>query len=503
MNVFEEVHTFLAAVGGNVTDSCAYDTALLAALRAPGTATPRPAPRFPECLAWLRSHQHADGSWGAPWSYYHDRLVATLRALLTLQQWRDDAAEAEDAGRMARGLAYIWRNAARLAQDPWETAGFELIFPMLLDQAQAQGLALPYSAFAPVQQMRRAHLAQAPAHLAYDPILPLAANLEMLDVGFERARAARVQASNGSVGMSPAATAFWLQHGPDDGAAQAYLQRAVRGGADDGGAPTCWPLETWERGWALLHLQHALPTLYADMADATTPVLQFLYDTRRPTGWAPTVESAVKDADSTSVCYTVLGHAGYELDPRLLYQYEEAQYFRGHARETSPAIGANAHVLGALRYCDARERRPRIDKIVRFLCNMRQPGGFWFARRHSSPYYTTSHIILAAHDSVPGLVEEAVAWLVHTPWPEGGWGYYHTATLEETAYAVLALLVWRDAGHAVPPEVIRRGVNYLRERFDPAARDYPPLWIGKGLLAPVQVVQSAILAALLAWEVRR
>jgi hypothetical protein len=30
-----------------------------------------------------------------------------------------------------------------------------------------------------------------------------------------------------------------------------------------------------------------------------------------------------------------------------------------------------------------------------------------------------------------------------------------------------------------------------------------PLWIGKGLLAPVQIVQSAILAALLGWEIRR
>lgn len=497
MSVFAEARTFLARVGANLTDSCAYDTAWVALLRDPRDAR---TPQFPDCLDWLRMHQHFDGSWGATWPYYHDRLICTLRAILTLDEWRDDPADAEQ---IRQGLAYIWRNAGRLAHDPWETVGFELLFPALLDEAAARDLPLPYGAFADVMRLRAAKLARAPLDLAYDYRMPLATNLEVLGDRFDRRRAGGVQEPTGGVAVSPSATAFLLQHCPDDPAAQAYVARAVRDGTWDHGAPTYWPLETWERSWALLHFQHAVPDLYTGMADVTRPLLRFLDDTRQPEGWTATMYSSVKEADTTGVCFAVLGKAGYDLDPDLLYQYEEADYFRCHLLERNPSISPNAHVLDALHYCPPATRRSRVEKVVAFLRDVRQPGGFWFDKWHISPYYTTSHVVLAAHDFAPELVEPAMRWIIHTPWADGGWGHYHTPTLEETAYAVLALLVWRDAGHCVPDAVLERGVAYLQANWSPGQAEYLPMWIGKGLLTPVQIVQSAILAALLGWEARR
>lgn len=497
MSIFTEAHAFLEGVGANLVDSCAYDTAWVAALRDPEQPT---VPQFPDCLDWLRLHQHFDGSWGAEWPYYHDRLICTLRAILTLREWHDDPA---DDARVRWGLAYIWRNAGRLAHDPWETVGFELLFPLLLDQAQAQGLPLPYAAFAGVLRMRTAKLARAPLHLAYDYRMPLATNLEVLGDTFDARRAEHVQEPTGGVAVSPSATAFLLQHLPDDAAAQAYVRRAVQDGTWDHGAPTYWPLETWERSWALLHFQHAVPNFYTVLADVTRPLLQFLDETRQPAGWTATMYSSVKEADTTGVCFAVLGKAGYDLDPQLLYQYEEGDYFRCHLLERNPSISPNAHILDALHYCDPATRGPRVAKVVEFLRSVRQPGAFWFDKWHISPYYTTSHVVLAAHDFAPDLVAPAIDWIIHTPWADGGWGHYHTSTLEETAYAVLALLAWRDSGHCVPQDVLARGVGYLQANWSPGTAEYLPMWIGKGLLTPVQIVQSAILAALLGWEIRR
>ena len=497
MSVLAQARTFLGAVGASLLDSCAYDTAWVAALRAPDNLA---VPRFPGCLDWLRTHQHLDGSWGAAWPYYHDRLISTLRAILTLDEWRDSPG---DAAQIERGSHYIWRNAGRLADDPWETVGFERLFPALLEQAAARNLSLPYAAFGGVLRRRAAALVGAPLSLAYDYRMPPVTPLEALGDRFDPHRAGGVQEPTGGVALSPAATAFLLAHRPDDRAAPAYLQRALREGTWDRGAPTCWPLETWERSWALLHFQHAVPDLDRALPDVTRPLLQFLDDTRQPDGWAATRVSSVKEADTTGVCFAVLGQAGYDLDPQLLYQYEEADSFRRHLLECPPSISPNAHVLDALHYCDPATRGPRVEKVVRFLREARHPGGFWSDRRHISPYYITSHVVLAAHDFAPDLVAPAIDWILHTAWPGGGWGHYHTATQEETAYAVLALLAWRDAGHGVPQDALERGTGYLQAHWSPTALDYPPLWIGKGLLAPVQIIQSAILAALLGWEIRQ
>ena len=56
------------------------------------------------------------------------------------------------------------------------------------------------------------------------------------------------------------------------------------------------------------------------------------------------------------------------------------------------------------------------------------------------------------------------------------------------------------AGHPVPHDTLARGVDHLREEYAPESTDFPPLWIGKSAYVPVQAVQGAVLAALLAAE---
>ena len=138
MDLQNTVEHFIAELGSNIVTASAYDTAWVAAV--PDTDG---TPRFPAALEWLRRHQHADGSWGSPWPYYHDRLMCTLRAVLTLHEW----GQAADQERIAHGVDYLRTHTTALAADPWELVGFELIFPTLLVTAWQRGLDVPYGAF--------------------------------------------------------------------------------------------------------------------------------------------------------------------------------------------------------------------------------------------------------------------------------------------------------------------------------------------------------------------
>jgi halimadienyl-diphosphate synthase len=330
-------------------------------------------------------------------------------------------------------------------------------------------------------------------------------NLEGLGSAFDLRRTGTTQEAFGAVGMSPAATAFLLQHQPNNPPAAVYLDWALSA-TEDGGAPAYFPLETFERSWGLYQLQHAWPTLHADLPAETGPALAFLAEHQQPTGWTSTIHATVKEADTTAVVFAVLSRAGYQLDPTLLYQYEEATHFRCYPFERNPSISVHAHLLDALHYTERGARATRIAKVVRFLETVRQPAGYWLDKWHVSPYYVTSRVVLAAatHDLAPSLAAPAVAWLVRSQRADGGWGYYpptaDAPTLEETAYALLALFAWRAAGRSVPAAVLEHGAAYLRAQAALPPRRYPPLWIAKGLYIPVQVVQAAVLAALLRCE---
>jgi hypothetical protein len=75
---------------------------------------------------------------------------------------------------------------------------------------------------------------------------------------------------------------------------------------------------------------------------------------------------------------------------------------------------------------------------------------------------------------------------------DGSWGWFSRGTPEETAYAVQALML--------APAELRAG---LTEQFDRAAaylnetdgEPVIPMWVGKTLYGPAQVVRSAVLSA--------
>jgi hypothetical protein len=118
---------------------------------------------------------------------------------------------------------------------------------------------------------------------------------------------------------------------------------------------------------------------------------------------------------------------------------------------------------------------------------------FWFDKWHVSPYYPTSHAIIACAGFCNELVTDAISWIVSTQNDDGSWGYY-MPTAEETAYCLQALMTWKQCGQPVPSNVLRQGVEWLSGHMTPP---YPPLWIGKCLYTPVLIVRATILSTLL------
>jgi halimadienyl-diphosphate synthase len=113
-----------------------YDIAWLARL----SVSPSNDARWPDLVEWLVTHQHADGSWGSQIVYYHDRVICTLAAAIALQK-HPHLEDTQNA--LNRATRYLWQHLHRLASDPFELVGFELIFPTLLVTAQTLRLDVP------------------------------------------------------------------------------------------------------------------------------------------------------------------------------------------------------------------------------------------------------------------------------------------------------------------------------------------------------------------------
>ena len=464
----------------------AYDTAIVSRLRDerdPGQSA------FPSTIDWLRWHQHADGSWGGRIETGHDRLVSTLAAVIALTERSEPWARRA----IQDGVKYIWDHAVAWETCPYETVAFELLVPQLLLQARSLGLNLPYDRFVNLGALQTEKLEQIPAGLLYEEPTTLVHSLEFMNGQIDTDRVHRLRATNGSYGNSPSATAHVLGH-VHDGPAEIYLRRVLHMSVN-GGVPTTYPIDTFERAWVLYNLGHA----GAAQRGPVRTHLQYLADSVTPEGFGWS-RGLIPDSDSTAVALTVLDRARCPVELDVLLRFERDGHFSCFPFERNSSVTANAHVLEALRLGEAQ--RPgrfakQCAKIVRHLEERQLDRCYWLDKWHVSPYYATAHVTLAAGGIADHLLTGTEAWLLETQHSDGAWGE-DGGTSEETAYAMQAL-------HALPTHspldvarALQRGASYLSQHFDDT--DYPELWIGKGLYTPYAVVRSAVIAALILYH---
>ena len=476
----------------------AYDTAWVASLRAPSNPN---APRYPSALQWLVEHQHPDGSWGGSLRYEHDRIISTLAALRPLCRFRSDSAIPSERI-IDDAVRYLWQHAHLLSSEPIELVGFEMLVPTLMSELQGYGLELPpYLDI--YRDARQQKLALIPKDLLYSPEVTIIHSIEFLGVDADFDRLAASQYSNGSIGNSPAATAYLLDQFPDDANAISYVDSHLALASDT--ASVLHPCHTFDILWSAYHLfLGGVPALHV-----LSP-LQYenLGDELRHTGGISLDSSfPIPDADDTAVALILMHECGVNDVPwDTLDRFRTgAGHYASFPYERHASSGVNIHVLDALRRAPpTRERRADIRKIVEFLASARTHDTYWLDKWHISPYYVTSHItsVLCDMDSsivdeglVSPLVTRALDWIRRTQNRDGSWGFFcGTPTSEETAYCLLALCNAGAMGHEHDTAAIERGSEFLA-RTQEEGPSRPPMWIDKCLYLPMHIVGNLIEAA--------
>lgn len=478
----------------------AYDTAWLAGMPAP---TDRRSSRFPTALRWLADNQLADGSWGSPVRYEHDRILCTLAALAPLAEFgrRDEDRRAVEAG-----TRYLWQHGHLLSREPVEPVGFELLVPALVQRARAAGVAVPPHLDSYASQRAR-KLDLIPKNALYSPHTTIVHSLEFLGDQADPRGLAAAQGQNGALGNSPAATAFFLaQTQSSDPQALGYLESCLdRGGGAS--APVLHPCDTFELLWSAYHLF---------VGGAPSPGILRATERRRllvdlaSGGVSLSRTFPIPDADDTAVALLLLHDLGERVDPSVLQAFETADgSFASFPYERHSSVGVNAHVLHALLrvpgYPDASRA---IDRILTYLIDSHS-GLYWIDKWHISPLYATAHVLAALEDlpaaqrgRVAELVEHSREWIRQSQNADGSWGFYSQATAEETAYGLLALLGTRDVDQRDHAHAFA-AANFLQLHLEDPDRDtiaHPPLWVDKCLYVPPLVVNAAIAGALTAWS---
>ncbi|MBN2390289.1 MAG: cyclase [Anaerolineae bacterium] len=486
MNLSTNLHNLIRQIGPGRMSPTVYDTAWIARLTEIGE------PMSDLALEWLRKNQLPDGSWGASQLYYgHDRVISTLAAMNALarrsrSQDRSHLQRAEDA--LEPAIKTLKRDLAG------DTVGFELLAPTLMQEVSALGAIHRNEnhLLTELVPQRSAKLAILPQHMinrfvtvAFSAEMAGVDNRNLLDVD-------NLQELNGSVGTSPAATAYFaLYVNRRDPAALEYLRKVTI----QGKAPNVAPFDVFEPAWALWHL--ILTNLDSQSLNLCQPHLDHLERTWVPQkGVGFSSEYTPKDGDDTGLVYKVLTSFGRQVDLDAVLRYESAYYFRCYDLESNPSISANIHILDALRVAGLEVDHPAVQKIVRFLWESRVAQAFWVDKWHVSPYYATAHAAIACAGYQDMIIESAFEWILETQNTDGSWGYY-LPTAEETAYSLQALAFCKRQGYKVPDQVFHHASNWLQDHMDPP---YPPLWIGKCLYCPELVVRAAILSALILLE---
>ena len=444
-------------------------------------------------LAWLAENQLPDGSWGADAPmYYHDRVLCTLAAMiaLTYRGRRGQDKVQIEKGRLA--LERIVGGATQgLQSDPnGATVGFEMIAPTLAAEAERLGIIKRQGdrILGRLSKQRAKKLSYLKDNMISKHVT-IAFSAEMAGTdGKHMLDIKNLQETNGSVGLSPSATAYFATYiKKGDEASLKYLRSIVK---PDGGMPNVAPFDIFEIAWSLWNLG-----MIADLevTSKLKPHIDFLSSAwvpRRGVGFAK--DYSVKDSDDSVITYSALLRFGIEKDLASMLAYEEKDHFRCFDLEVNPSISANIHILHALRQTGLSQKNSSVQKIISFLKKTRNDRNFWVDKWHSSAYYPTAHAIIACAGFENELVKESVAWLLDSQNANGSWGTY-IPTAEETAYALQALWAWNEKGGRIPKAVFRNGMHWLEEHLDPP---YPPLWIGKCLYNPRLVIRSAVICAL-------
>ena len=256
----------------------------------------------------------------------------------------------------------------------------------------------------------------------------------------------------------------------------------------DGSIPTVEPFEVFEVAWVLYNLARA-----GQRPAEAQPLVRYLAQALTDDGVGVSREGLRPDSDDTALTLSVLHQYGYPISAGPLRPFEGVNFFFTFPLERDASVTSNAHVLEVLLVVPPFPRQHVIQqKVLKYLRDARVDGDHWVDKWHGSPFYATAHAVFALTAPAPEVCRPAFNWLKSTQREDGSWGWFSKGTPEETAYAVQALMLAPEEVLAGMGDQLRRAAAYLNET---EAEPVIPMWVGKSLYGPTQVVRSAVLSA--------
>ncbi|XP_009106668.1 ent-kaur-16-ene synthase, chloroplastic isoform X1 [Brassica rapa] len=288
----------------------AYDTSWVAMVPSPSSQS---APLFPQCLSWLLENQHEDGSWGLDHpSLKKDMLSSTLACILALKKWGTGERQ------ISKGLQFIELHSASVTDETIEKpAGFEIIFPGMIEYARDLNLVVPLGSEVVDAMIQKRDLdlrsesfsKGREAYLAY--VLEGTRKIQDWDL------VGRYQRKNGSLFDSPATTAAAFTQFRNDGCLR-YLSSLFQ--KFESAVPTIYPFDQYAR----LSVIDTLESLGIDR-DFKNEIRRALDETYRC--WLRGDEEIRLDLATCALAFRLLLAHGYDVSYDPLKPFAEESGF--------------------------------------------------------------------------------------------------------------------------------------------------------------------------------
>jgi len=261
-------------------------------------------------------NQLHDGSWGGEIYYPKDRIICTLNAVTALARYGSRGAEA-----INRAEIFLQKHLEQVVNGMPDLVGFELLFPALLSDALSCGIKIQDETYG-YTKVKKDKLKRIPADLLYSPKISLTHSLEFLrdDIDIERMHLSCSE--NGSLGNSPAATAFYaLQCHKKNETYESRTLDYLISACQQPALMVLWPFRMFELLWSLLTISFSGIAVTDFVGDE---IWNEIKTSMSSNGVGLDSTFGAPDGDCTSVAVRLLHDAGIFQDTRVLEKYQAA-----------------------------------------------------------------------------------------------------------------------------------------------------------------------------------
>ncbi|XP_062020488.1 ent-copalyl diphosphate synthase 1-like isoform X1 [Rosa rugosa] len=324
----DSVKSMLSSMEDGEISISAYDTAWVALVEdVNGTCSPH----FPSSLEWIANNQLEDGSWGYKDVFSaHDRIISTLACVVALKSWSLHPDKCD------KGMRFFRENLDKIEDENSEhmPIGFEVTFPSVLEIARSLNLEVPDESpvLHEIYACRNLKLSKIPRDILHNVATSLLYSLEGM-AGLDWEKLLKLQSRDGSFLFSPASTAYALQQTKDRNC-MSYLSRIVH--KFNGGVPVVYPVDLFERMWAVDRLQRLGLSRYFEPEIKECVRYVSRYWTEKGISWVR--NSEVPDIDDTSMGFRLLRLHGHKVSAEVYEYFKKGSEFFCYPGQSSQAV---------------------------------------------------------------------------------------------------------------------------------------------------------------------